>query len=195
MARSTRSESVFFRYEGTERKHVFFRINPSAVRFQQGAKGGTTETLGGYFREILYSADPQYNGLALPELTIEATSGIAYRKELEEIQWIWKHRGDRKPDGSPADLYFFDLTNIPPVQGIVRDSPRAYLIDMQNFAWDDTVSNAFEMRFTMRCKVLRDLFGELEVPSEAIDSTAIDPALTGADSIEFGTIFLPDVVF
>lgn len=109
MAREGRSPNCFFRYDGLERKDIFLRINPQAVRVQQGAKGNATDTLGGYFTEQVYSKDRQYSGLTLPELTLEATTGIRYRKELEDLRWVWQHQSDRKPSGKPADIYFFDL--------------------------------------------------------------------------------------
>ncbi|MBD2019355.1 hypothetical protein H6F43_04050 [Leptolyngbya sp. FACHB-36] len=165
MARQQRSSTVFLRHDGKERKDVFFRINPIAIRVQQGEKGAVVETLGGYYRDVLYSKDPQYQGLALADLTIEATTGVAYRQELTVAQWIWHHASDRKKNGAPADTYFFDLTEDAPYQGVVRATQRAYLIKISNFAWDDTVNSPNEIRFSMRCKVLRDLFWDLSPPS------------------------------
>lgn len=157
MARQGRSQNCFLRHEGAERRDVYFRINPIAIRFQQGKKGSVTETLGGYFREVMSSKDAQYN-LQLADLTIEATTGIAYRKELETIAWIWRHSSDRKKDGSPADTYFYDQIDDAPYQGIARSGKRAWLIEIANFAWDDTTQSPYEIKFSMRCKVLRDLF-------------------------------------
>ena len=157
MARTTRSPNVFFRYQGKERKDVFFRINPQAIRYQQGTKAQATETLGGYFLDRIYSKDPQY-GHTLADLTIEGTTGIAYRKELEAMQWIWEHSVERKPDGSPVDIYFYDLIEFQPHQQVVRAGTRAFLILINNFAWDDTSQNPFEIRFSFRAKILRNLF-------------------------------------
>lgn len=184
MARQNRSETVFFRHEGKERKDIFLRINPIAVRFQQGQKGGVTETLGGFFRESMYSSNPQYNGLMLPDLTIEASTGARYRRELKEIDWIWKHKSDLKADGSPADTYFFDLIEDVPFQGIERSSPRMYLIEIANFAWDDTVQNPNEIQFSFRCKILRDLFWGLEPdPPENINTLPSLQTLTAESPI------------
>ncbi|MCD8487900.1 MAG: hypothetical protein LRZ84_14480 [Desertifilum sp.] len=182
MARKTRSETVFFRYDGAERKDVYLRINPIAVRYQQGSKGGVTDTLGGYFRETFSSKDPQYSGLLLPDLTLECSTGIAYRNELKKIEWIWAHHGDRKPDGSPVDLYFFDFNEVGPYQDVTRDAPMAYLIELLNFAWDESVNSPYEIKFSMRCKILRSVFAELDNPSPQ-DFNAI-PSL--ADLIQSG---------
>lgn len=189
MPRQTRSETVFFRHEGKERKDIYLRINPSAIRWQQGRKGGVTETLGGYFREIMYSSDPQYNGLMLPDFTIEATTGVAFRKELKTIDWIWRHSGDRKADETPADTYFFDLIENGAHQGIERDAQRAYLIEISNFAWDDTTQNPYEIRFSMRCKILRDLFWDLDdEPPGNMNSLPSLETLTAEDQSQFGTV-------
>lgn len=171
MARKVRSETVYFRYDGDVRKDIYFRINPIAIRFQQGSKGGVTDTLGGYFREVFSAKDPQHSGLLLPDLTIEGTTGIAYRDELKKIEWIWKHHGDRKEDGSPADVYFFDFAEVGAYQEVTRDAPRAYLIEFLNFAWDDSASSQNEIRFTFRCKVLRDMFFELDDNLEQSEPT------------------------
>lgn len=169
MARRERSQSVFLRHDGQIRKDVYFRINPTAIRFQQQAKANVQETLGGYYREVIQAADRQVNGLMLPDFTIESTTGIAYRNELKTIDWIWRHASDRKKDGSPADTYFFDNIADGPFQGIQRSAKRAYLIHIQNFAWDDSVGSFQEIKFSMRCKVLRDLFwgleGETDLPN------------------------------
>jgi hypothetical protein len=162
MVRFGKSTSVFFRHEGDERRDVFLRINPSAIRFSQSAKGSVSNTLGGYFREVLFSDDEQYNGMQLGGLTIEGTTGVAYRRELKEIDWIWRHHGDRKEDGSPADTYFFDLDEVGESRGVLRDAPRAFLIAIQQFAWDDSAQTPFEIRFTLRTQVLRDMYWALE---------------------------------
>lgn len=78
---------------------------------QQGNKGSVVDTLGGYFREVMYSEDPQHNGLLLPDLTIECDTGAGYRKELQKLQWIWRNHGTPKADGTPADTYFMDYTD------------------------------------------------------------------------------------
>lgn len=159
MARTGRSQTVFLRWDGgkSNRKDVYFRINPQAIRFSQGAKASVVDTLGGYFLERIRSIDPQYNNL-LPDLTIEGTTGIAYRLELEKMRWIWQHSSDLKSDGKPVDTYFFDMNNDRPLQEITRAGQYCYLIFISNFAYDDTVNNYGEIRFTLRCKVLRDLF-------------------------------------
>ena len=162
MARTNRLETVFFRYDGDTRKDVYLRIAPTAIRWQQGSKGGATDTLGGYFQEIMYSTDPQYRGVTLPDLTIEGTTGIAYRKELDTLKWIWEHRGDRKADHSPVDIYFYDLIPFNPFQKVERGGDRIWLISMQNFAYDETVQAPYEVRFTMRCKILRNMLSELQ---------------------------------
>jgi hypothetical protein len=200
MARQTRSETVFLRHEARERKDVYFRINPTAIRFQQGQKGGVTETLGGFFREFMYAADKQYSGLTLPDLTIEATTGAAYRRELKVIDWVWRHQADTKADGSPADIYFFDLTEIPDYQGLGRSQPRAYLIQIQNFSWDDSVNNFGQISFNLRCKILRDLFWEIDgemdqpgsprlTPFSRLNSSSTLPDLTTIGRA--GTVSLP----
>ena len=168
MARQTRSESCFFRHVAAEETIVYLRINPQAVRFSQGGKRMVTETLGGYFRDVMYSDRPQSNGLLLPDLTIEATTGVAYRTELKRIKWLWEKSGQRKPDGSPADLYFYNLQEFGAYQGIERDEQHAWLIDLQQFAWDESVQSPHEIKMTMRCKILEDLFGDLDFDPVAV---------------------------
>lgn len=163
MARKNRSETVFFRYDsGETKKDIYWRINPIAVRWQQSGKSAVSETLGGYFRDVFYSKDQQYSGFNLPDFTLEGTTGIAYRKELKTMDWVWRHSCDRKKDKSPVDIYFFDNINDRPFQEVQRSQSRAYLIHIQNFAWDDTVQTFQEIKFSIRCKILRDLFWELE---------------------------------
>lgn len=165
MARSIRSTTCFFRHEGAERRDVFLRIKPTALRFSQAKKGATVDTLGGYFREVLRSADPERNGLLLPELTIEATTGVAYRAELRTIQWIWRNSSAVDPKtNKPADVYFFDTTQTPDYSGVKRSGQYGFLIDIQNFAFDDSVNKRNEIPFTLRCKVLKDLFFKVEAP-------------------------------
>ncbi len=170
MPRKTRSQTVFFRHETDERRDVYLRINPSAVRFQQGAKVTVTDTLGGYFIDRLYAEDPQYSGLSLPELTIEATTGIAYKQELKTIDWIFRHQSDRKSDRSPADLYFFNFSTVGEYMGIQRDVQQAWLITILNFAWDDSIQSFSEIKFNLRCKVLRDLFWGLDDEPTGLNS-------------------------
>jgi hypothetical protein len=110
-ARYARANHIFFRHVGKETKDVYFRVNPQAIRVQQQNKGSVVDTLGGYFREILYSEDPQRNGLMLPDLTIECDTGAGYRQELQKLEWIWRNHGVPKEDGSPADTYFMDMTD------------------------------------------------------------------------------------
>lgn len=162
MPRYGRSQTVFFRHEGAIDTDVYFRINPTAIRFRQGNKGSVNDTLGGYWREVMSCPDPQYQGLLLPELTIEGDTGIAHRRELKTIDWIWRHHADKKGDGSPADTYYFDFIENDRFQGIARDCPRAYLIEIMNFAWDDTAEDTYRIRFVFQCKILRDLFWEVE---------------------------------
>jgi hypothetical protein len=150
------------RHQGAINTDIYFRINPTAVRVRQGNKGSVNDTLGGYWREVMSCPDPQYQGLLLPELTIEADTGIAHRRELKTIDWIWRHHADKKADGSPADTYYFDFVEDGPFQSVARDCPRAYLIEIMNFAWDDTVEDSYRIRFVFQCKILRDLFWEVE---------------------------------
>jgi hypothetical protein len=110
-ARYARANHIFFRHVGKETKDVYFRVNPQAIRVQQQSKGSVVDTLGGYFREILYSDDPERNGLMLPDLTIECDTGAGYRKELQKLEWIWRNHGTPKEDGSPADTYFMDMAD------------------------------------------------------------------------------------
>lgn len=166
MVRSGRSSTVFFRLEsGKERHDVFLRINPTAIRYSQAKKGGTVDTIGGYFREVLQATNPQHSGLMLPELTIEGTTGAAYRKELDNLIWIWHKSVEiSKETGKPADCYFFDTTKTPDYQGIVRAADYGYLIDLRNFACDDSASKRGEITFTFRCKILKDLFWNKVMP-------------------------------
>lgn len=108
---SKRSKTIFLRHHGAIRKDVYFRVNPQALRVQQGNKGSVVDTLGGYFREIMYADDPQHSGLLLPDLTIECETGAGYRKELQKLEWVWRHHGDPKGDGSPADTYLMDFAD------------------------------------------------------------------------------------
>ena len=162
MARTTRSDTAFLRWDGDDRKDIFFRIAPNAIRLQQGRKASVTETLGGYYTDTLYAADAQYRGLLLPDLTIEGTTGVGYRKELEEVEWVWRHASDTRNDDSPVDVYLFLLSRMGPYQGVERDRDFAWLIFLQNFAWDDSASTFGEIKFSLRAKVLRDLFWETE---------------------------------
>lgn len=166
MVRSGRSNTVFFRLEsGKERQDVFLRINPTAIRFSQGKKGGTVDTLGGFFREVLRAENPQYSGLTLAELTIEGTTGVAYRKEIDNLIWIWHKSAEiSKETGKPADCYFFDTTKTPDHHKIVRAADYGYLIDIQNFACDDSANKRSEITFTFRCKILKDLFWNKVMP-------------------------------
>lgn len=106
-----RSSHIFIRHVGAKTKDVYFRVNPQALRVQQGNKGSVVDTLGGYFREVMYSEDPQHNGLLLPDLTIECETGAGYRKELKRLEWVWKNHGTPKADGSPADTYLMDMAD------------------------------------------------------------------------------------
>jgi hypothetical protein len=180
LSRKGRSKTVFFRYEGASRVDVYFRINPTAIRFQQEQKASLTATAGGYYYETFFCKDPQYNGLQLGDLTIEGETGIAHRKELKQIDWIWRHHGDRKPDNSPADIYFFDFTENGSFQDIERDAPRAYLIAITNFGWDDTAEDPYRIRFVFRAKVLRDLFWELSAAAPGSPSAKKQGALQNA---------------
>lgn len=111
MPRQGRVQDVYFRHEGKTDVDLYWRIRPQAIRFQQANKGSVTDTLGGYFREVLYSEEEQFNGLLLPDLTIEGETGVAYRKELNTINWIWQHHADLKEDNTPADTWFYDLSD------------------------------------------------------------------------------------
>ncbi len=188
-----RSQQVFFRHDGAIQRDLYLRINPTAIRFQQGRKGSVTETLGGYFREVFYSKNPQQNGLLLADLTIEATTGVAYRKELKTLDWIWRHSKDRKKDGTPADTYFFDNTQKAPYKGIVRSGSWAWLIDLENFAWDETAQSPDEIRITFRCKILRDLFWELDgepVPPTAPTLEQVSSQFTSDRRLNLGNTFV-----
>lgn len=110
-AKYAREKTIFFRHEGAVNRDVYLRVNPQALRIQQGNKGSVVDTLGGYFREVMFSADPQHNGLLLPDLTIECETGAGYREELQRLEWIWRHHADPKPDGSPADTYLMDFAD------------------------------------------------------------------------------------
>jgi hypothetical protein len=108
-ARYARPNHIFFRHVGAESRDVYFRVNPQAIRIQQGGKSSVVDTLGGYFREVMYAEDPQHNGLMMPDLTIECETGAGYRKELQRLEWIWRNHGTPKADGTPADTYFMDM--------------------------------------------------------------------------------------
>jgi hypothetical protein len=105
------AKSIFIRHHGAIRKDIHFRVNPQALRVQQGNKGSVVDTLGGYFREVMYSEDPQHSGLLLPDLTIECETGAGYREELKKFEWVWRHHGDAKGDGTPADTYLMDFAD------------------------------------------------------------------------------------
>ena len=154
------SETTFFRWEGVERKDIYWRIAPQAIRFQQGRKVAVVDTLGGYYKEVFYARDPQYSGLTLPSLTVEGTSGAGYRKSFQDIDWIRKHISDRKRNGAPSDLYFFSLSRIGPLGELARDVDFGWLIEILDFAWDDSASQQNEIKFSLRMKILRDLFWE-----------------------------------
>ena len=195
---------------GAQTRNVYLRINPQAIRVQQGNKGSVVDTLGGYFREVLHSEDPERNGLMLPDLTIECETGAGYRDELAKVQWIWRHHADLKADGTPADTYFMDfvdqdavalqpefagsinaftlqsdspafpaparstnpafsavrklagLTPLAQSIGANRFRPRAFLIEILGFSWDESVTDPYRIRFNFRCKVLKDLFWQLD---------------------------------
>lgn len=162
MARSAPDELVFFRYEGDDRKDVFWRIKPTAVRYNQSVKGSASETLGGRYTETLYAVDDQLNGRLMADLTLEGTTGIRYRRELDDIKWIWEHQAILKADGKLPDIYFYDLISDRPYQNIERNKERIYLIFIQSFGFDDSANNFGEVRFSFRCKILRDILAPLE---------------------------------
>jgi hypothetical protein len=197
-------------------------VNPQAIRVQQGSKGSAVDTLGGYFREVMYSEDPQHNGLLLPDLTIECDTGAGYRAELQKLEWIWKNHGTPKSDGAPADTYFMDMAdedtmfgdgptigkgslgaktllgtnlfpqgteiNVPTRPGVEQTAflsriiklpkgmkspaaktmggsrfvPRCFKIEILNFSWDETVQDPYRIRFNMRCKILKDMFWQVD---------------------------------
>lgn len=110
-ARWARPNHIFFRHVGASTKDIYFRVNPQAIRVQQGGKSSVVDTLGGYFREVMYSEDPQHNGLMLPDLTIECETGAGYRKELQRLEWVFRNHGTPKSDGTPADTYFMDMAD------------------------------------------------------------------------------------
>lgn len=191
MARKELNKKVFFRHEGAARTDVFFRVAPQAFRFQQGSKSSVEDTLGGYYLEQLYSKDQQYS-LKLAEFTIEGTTGAAYRAELDRMIWIWHHQSDRKKDGSPADIYFFDLISTPDYQGIKRSGTRTLLIHIENFAYDESVNSSDEIRFTLRGKVLRDLLSKLS-PSPSQDSSPAAAAGTRITPFRLDDLKIPDL--
>lgn len=221
-ARWARPNHIFIRHEGATRKDVYFRVNPQAIRVQQGNKGSVVDTLGGYFREVMYSEDPQHNGLLLPDLTIECDTGAGYRAELQKLEWIWRNHGTPKDDGSPADTYFMDMADedtifgdgptvpkgspgskalsgtslfpqgtevtAPLAPGVEQTAflsriiklpkgmkspaaktlggsrfvPRCFKIEILNFSWDETVQDPYRIRFNMRCKILKDMFWDVD---------------------------------
>ncbi len=208
-ARWARPNHIFIRHEGATRRDVYFRVNPQAIRVQQGNKGSVVDTLGGYFRDVMHSEDPQHNGLLLPDLTIECDTGAGYRAELQKLEWIWRNHGVPKDDGSPADTYLMDMAdedtifgdgptttlpsqgtevNIPTRPGVEQTAylsrivklpknmktpaaktmggsrfvPRCFKIEILNFSWDETVQDPYRIRFNMRCKILRDMFWEVD---------------------------------
>ncbi len=221
-ARWARPNHIFIRHEGATRRDVYFRVNPQAIRVQQGSKGSAVDTLGGYFREVMYSEDPQHNGLLLPDLTIECDTGAGYRAELQKLEWIWKNHGTPKSDGAPADTYFMDMAdedtmfgdgptigkgslgaktllgtnlfpqgteiNVPTRPGVEQTAflsriiklpkgmkspaaktmggsrfvPRCFKIEILNFSWDETVQDPYRIRFNMRCKILKDMFWQVD---------------------------------
>jgi hypothetical protein len=175
MPRTTRSQSTLFRWEGDERKDINWRIAPQAIRFQQGRKVSVVDTLGGYYKEVFYSTDPQYSGLLLPDLTLEGTSGVAYRRELKEMDWLRRHCSDRKRDGSPVDVFFFSNSSIGAYNGIERDEDFAWLVEITNFAWDDSASTFGEIKFSLRLKILRDLLWDTQ--REPFQATGQVPTL------------------
>lgn len=210
MVRRKATSTIFFRHVGAQTRNVYLRINPQAIRVQHGNKGSVVDTLGGYFREVLHSEDPERNGLMLPDLTIECETGVGYRDELAKVQWIWRHHADLKADGTPADTYFMDfvdqdavalqpefageinaftlqsdapvypaparsmnpafsavqklagLTPLAQSIGVNRFRPRAFLIEILGFSWDESVTDPYRIRFNFRCKVLKDLFWQLD---------------------------------
>lgn len=221
-ARWARPNHIFIRHEGETRKDVYFRVNPQAIRVQQGNKGSVVDTLGGYFREVMYAEDPQHNGLLLPDLTIECDTGAGYRAELQKLEWIWRNHGAAKSDGSPADTYFMDMCDedtmfgdgptigkgspgakslfgrnlfpqgteitVPTRPGVEQTAflsriiklpkgmkspaaktmggsrfvPRCFKIEILNFSWDETVQDPYRIRFNMRCKILKDMFWQVD---------------------------------
>ena len=171
---------MFFLHRGRETRRIYFRINAQAVRFQQGGKEYVTDTMGGFYRDVFYSSNPAHNGLLIPDITIEGTTGVAYRAELERMKWVFRHKADRKSDGSPADTYFYDLIEVGEYQRVVRDVQRAWLISLQNFAFDESVQNPNEIKFTFRCKLLEDLLGQLD-PEPPPEATGTLPNLTDFD--------------
>lgn len=186
---------MFFRHEGAIDTDVYFRINPTAIRFRQGNKGSVNDTMGGYWREVMSCPDPQYQGLLLPDLTIEGDTGIAHRRELKAIDWIWRHHGDKKADGSPADTYYFDFIENGPFQSVARDCPRAYLIEILNFAWDDTVDDTYRVRFVFQCKILRDLFWEVEGGASSVPAIGGLPTGGGFETgIPGGVLNVDDIL-
>jgi len=108
-ARWARPNHIFLRHVGVKTKDIYFRVNPQAIRVQQGGKSSVVDTLGGYFREVMYSEDPQYRGLMLADLTLECETGAGYRRELKRLEWVWRNHGALKEDGSPADTYLMDM--------------------------------------------------------------------------------------
>jgi hypothetical protein len=182
MARQELNKKVFFRHQGKEKTDVLFRVAPQAIRYSQESKSSVENTLGGYYLERLYSKDSQYSN-KIATLTIEGTTGVGYRAELDRMKWIWDHQSDRKKDGSPADIYFFDLIETAPYQKVKRSGTRTFLINIKSFAYDESASDPQVIKFSFRCEILRDLLAGLNKPEE------IKPVESGSDRVPLLTPF------
>lgn len=167
--------NVYFKIEGDQPETVYFQIKPSAIRFQQSQKGSSTNTLGGYYRELLYSDDPQYSGLQLASLTVEATSGVRYRKELLRIDQVRRAQGIPKIDGKLADIYFYDLITIGDWNGIQRDASRIYLVNIDRFSFDDTIQSPNEIKYSFAFTILRDMTWAIDEPLSAEEESEVTP--------------------
>lgn len=195
-ARHARSNHIFLRHIGAETKDVYFRVNPQAIRVQQGNKGSVVDTLGGYFREVMFSEDPQHNGLLLPDLTIECETGAGYRKELERLEWVWRNHGTPKDDGTPADTYlmdmadedtlFFDGAIAPPaVDGLAQQLPQG--VDptppLPPGVSQDLISKVLNIKKTSKNPIAKTLGGtrftprafKIEILNFSWDETVQDP--------------------
>lgn len=111
MTRKTRSNSVYFEIDRglVVPLRVFWRINPQTFRWQQGNKGSVRDTLDGFHLERIQASNPEYSAKTLPTLIVAGTTGVAFRREVETMQFVFDHREERKPDGSPVDINFFDF--------------------------------------------------------------------------------------
>jgi len=193
MARQTDVEDIYFQHRGAEERLIYWRIRPQAIRWQQQGKRTVSDTLGGWYRSVMYSDAPASNGLMLADLTIEGTTGVAYRTELEKMMWVWRHQSDRQPNGQPAETLFFNLIELGVHQGIARDTQQTYSIDISQFAYDESARSQGEISFTFRCKILEDVFAGIsqDPPANLSSIPSIDELNPLTQTLEPG-LFTPN---